>query len=210
MKKFALAVICMTFCATIIAGQPQAAQGDPKLTAEERAKLVQSLKDSEKEFLDLVANVSDAQWKYSPRLGVWPVGLVAEHIVRTEELLYATVERALASQPNPDWGQKTAGKNQFLERALLNRSVRAQAPLEVRPQGKMSRQEIISRFKEFRARVMKFAETTDLPLKAHTVDHPFRVFNTLNAYQWLLYVPLHTMRHNQQMAKVKADPGFPK
>jgi len=47
-------------------------------------------------------------------------------------------------------------------------------------------------------------------LKEHTVDHPFPVFGTLNAYQWLIYVPLHNMRHDQQIAEVKASPGFPK
>jgi len=49
-----------------------------------------------------------------------------------------------------------------------------------------------------------------VPLKEHTVDHPFPVFGTLNAYQWLIYVPLHNMRHDQQIAEVKASPGFPK
>jgi hypothetical protein len=31
----------------------------------------------------------------------------------------------------------------------------------------------------------------------------------LHAYHWLLYVPLHTIRHNQQIAEVKAAPGYP-
>jgi hypothetical protein len=48
-----------------------------------------------------------------------------------------------------------------------------------------------------------------VPLKEHTVDHPFPIFGTLNAYQWLIYIPLHNMRHDQQIAEVKASPGFP-
>lgn len=27
------------------------------------------------------------------------------------------------------------------------------------------------------------------------------VFNMLNAYQWLLYIPLHNVRHNRQIAE---------
>ncbi|HXG68249.1 MAG TPA: DinB family protein [Blastocatellia bacterium] len=210
MKQILSALICLIFCSTFVAGQPCVAQGDPKITPEERARLVQGLKVSQKEFFAMVEGLSDAQWNYTPSLGVWSVGLVAEHILRTEELLFATAERALASPANPEWAQKTAGKDQFLERALLSRTNRAQAPLEVRPQGKMTRAEIISRFQEIRAKMLKFVETTDLPLKAHTVDHPFPVFGTLNAYQWLAYIPFHTMRHTHQMAKVKANPNFPK
>jgi hypothetical protein len=32
----------------------------------------------------------------------------------------------------------------------------------------------------------------------------------LNAYQWLIYLPLHTERHDKQIAEVKASPGYPK
>ena len=74
----------------------------------------------------------------------------------------------------------------------------------------MSRADIMTLLKDGRAKSLKFIETTDLPLKAHTLDHPFPVFGTLNAYQWLIYIPLHNMRHDQQIAEVKASPGFPK
>ena len=56
---------------------------------------------------------------------------------------------------------------------------------------------------------MKFARETNVELKQFTVEHPMQVFNTLNAYQWLIYIPLHTMRHDKQIAEVKATPGYP-
>ena len=58
--------------------------------------------------------------------------------------------------------------------------------------------------------IEKFAAETKDTLKEHTVEHPFQFFGTLNAYQWLIYVPLHTMRHDKQIAEVKATPGYPK
>ena len=36
------------------------------------------------------------------------------------------------------------------------------------------------------------------------------VFGTLNAYQWLIYIPLHNLRHEKQIAEVKATKGYPK
>jgi hypothetical protein len=57
---------------------------------------------------------------------------------------------------------------------------------------------------------IKFVQDTQLPLKEHNSEHPFPVFKTLNAYQWLLYIPLHNLRHDQQIAEVKATPGYPR
>ncbi len=183
---------------------------DPRLSAEERAKVIKMLQDSEKEYLDGIESVSAAQWSYKPSPLRWSVGEVAEHIMLTEVALFRAVEAALSQPANPDWEKKTAGKAAFIERVMPSRTTRAQAPIEVRPTGKLTREEVIKRFKEHRAQVMEFARKTDRPLKAHTRDHPFPVFNTLSAYDWLLYVPLHTVRHNKQIAEVKASAGYPK
>ena len=61
-----------------------------------------------------------------------------------------------------------------------------------------------------RARTLKIIDDPEAQLKNHTSEHPAAIFGTLNAYQWLIYIPLHNIRHNQQIAEVKNSPGFPK
>ena len=74
----------------------------------------------------------------------------------------------------------------------------------------MTRDQVRERFLKQRLAVDKFAqESTAAALKEHTDEHPMPVFGTLNAYQWLIYVPLHTMRHDKQIAEVKATAGYP-
>ena len=92
-------------------------------------------------------------------------------------------ERALAAPPNPDWEAKTRGKTEFIEKVMVDRSHKAQAPEQIVPHGKLTHEEVIQRYKAGRAKTLKFAEETVLPLKEHTADHPFPVFGTLNAYQ---------------------------
>ena len=72
----------------------------------------------------------------------------------------------------------------------------------------MPRAALLSRFLDQRARAVKYARETDAPLKAHTAVNPF--FGSLNAHQWLLYIPLHHLRHNQQIAEVKASAAYPR
>ena len=35
------------------------------------------------------------------------------------------------------------------------------------------------------------------------------MFGTLNAFQWLLYIPLHNQRHIEQIAEIQAAPDYP-
>jgi uncharacterized damage-inducible protein DinB len=183
---------------------------DTKITTDERAKLVKYLHDSQKQLLDSISGLSEAQWKFKPAPDRWSVGEVAEHIYLAESLLFAQAEAAIAAKPNPEWAEKTKGKTELLERVMVQRVGRAQAPESIVPTGKLTRDELIEKFKAVRASTVKFAETTELPLKGHTTEHPFPVFNTLNAYQWVIYIPLHNIRHNQQIDEVKAHPDFPK
>jgi hypothetical protein len=186
------------------------ASEDPNMTAEDRAKVIKLLNDSHKQTLDLMEGLSEEQLKFKPAPEKWSVLEVAEHIYLAEGLLFGAVEKALAEKPNPEWETKTKGKTEFLERVMVNRDRKATAPESIVPSGKLTRDEVIVKLNESRAKTLKFTEETKLPLKAHTLDHPFPVFNTLNAYQWLIYIPLHNIRHNKQIEEVKAEPNFPK
>ena len=178
------------------------------MTAEERAHVIKLLKDSQKEYLDSLDGLTAAQWSFKAAPDRWSIGETAEHIMLAEAQLFSKLELAMASPANPDWEKKTAAKTAFLEKVLVDRSHKAIAPETIRPLG-LPRDEVIRRYKEGRAKTLSFAQGTDAPLKGYTTEHPFPIFNTLNAYQWLLYIPLHNMRHDQQIAEVKASAGYP-
>lgn len=183
---------------------------EEKMTAEERAKTLTWLRDSQKQTLDAVEGLSDEQWNFKPAPGKWSVGEVVEHIYLAEGLIFKQVEAAMAAPFNPNWKEKTKGKSEFIERVMVNRTGKAQAPEQIVPVGKLTRSELMEKLKSARAATIKFAEQTEAPLKSHTSEHPFPVFNTLSAYNWLIYIPLHNIRHNQQIDEVKASPNFPK
>jgi len=200
-----LLVLCVGFtCHASLATE------DPNMSAEDRAKVIKLLNESHKQTLDLMEGLSEEQLKFKSAPEKWSVLEVAEHIWMAEGALFGAVEGALAAKENPDWETKTKGKTEFLERVMVSRERKATAPESIVPSGKLTRDEVVAKLKEARAKTLKFAEETKLPLKAHTFDHPFPVFNTLNAYQWLIYIPLHNIRHNKQIEEVKSDSNFPK
>ncbi len=186
------------------------AAADGHITAEERTKVLNYFEDSRKEFLAAIDGVTGDQWKWKPAPERWSVGETAEHIVLAEALLFANVKQAVMSPRNPDWEEKTKGKTEFIERVMAPRLGKATAPEPIVPTGKMTKAQVRDTFLKQREEIEKFARETQAALKEHTVDHPFPVFGTLNAYQWLIYIPLHTERHDKQIAEVKATAGYPK
>jgi|SRR3984957_2955427 hypothetical protein len=194
-----LGMICLPMFAT-----------DAHMTAEERTRVLNYLEDSRKEFLASIDGVTEEQWKWKPAPERWSVGETAEHIVLAEALLFGNVQKAVASPPNPAWEEKTKGKTEFIEKVMAPRLGKATAPEPIVPSGKMTQGQVRETFLKQRVEIEKFAAETQLPLKECTVEHPFAVFNTLNAYQWLIYGPLHTERHDKQIAEVKATQGYPK
>jgi len=182
---------------------------DAALTPTERADLIQKLNDSRKEFLAAVTPLSDAQWRWKPAPERWSVGECAEHIVLSERMLFSKAKEAIANPADPDWDAKSGPKTAILLSVMAQRKGKATAPEEIVPSGTLPRAEVMRRFAENRERTLKFVEETQIPLKEHLAPHPFPIFNPLNAYQWLLYIPLHNMRHDKQIAEVKATEGFP-
>lgn len=184
------------------------AASDPRMTPDERAKALKWLEESRQEFLAAIDGVNEQQWRWKPAPDRWSVGEVAEHIVIAEASQFANVQKAILSAPNPAWEQQTKGKTERLEAVLAPRLGRAEAPEAIVPKGGMTLAQVKDRFEKQRAEMVKFTRETDAPLKQYTIDNPF--FATLNAYHWLIYAPLHTMRHDKQIAEVKATAGYPK
>ncbi len=183
------------------------------MTEEERAQLLDLLDESELFFLSSLAGVSDAQWNFKSAPERWSVGECAEHIMRSNEALLASAQIALDRDPDPDWFEKTSGKSELLIRVMPNRNPGgaggASAPQEIRPTGEFTRTEIVRGFKELYGTIRTWVEEMDRPLKEHLESHSFPFFDPLNAYQWAIYVPLHTIRHTKQMIEVMETEGYP-
>ncbi|MBL8205353.1 MAG: DinB family protein [Blastocatellia bacterium] len=201
--------LALLLCPLFAFAQPVASKGSTTMSKEDRAKALKLLQDSHQETLDAIKGLSDEQWNYKPAPDKWSVGEVAEHIWLAESLLFGAMENALKAPENPNWEEQTKGKNERVVSILTNRTGKAQAPETIKPTGK-TRAEILKGLAEVRAKTIQFATATQAAMNSHTLDHPFKVFGTLSAYQWLIYIPAHNLRHNQQILEVKAAPGFPR
>lgn len=204
MRMRYLSVVALVTLTVGVRAQPAP---ETKITAPERVELLELLQQSEQELMQAITGLTDDQWAFKPAPDRWSVGEVVEHIVLADALLFDTAVKSLDGKPDPKW-EATLSKTDVLRKALPNRSRRVDAPAAIKPAQSMTRAALLSRFEEQRSRTVAYVRETDRPLKMHTAGNPF--FGDLNAHQWLLYIPLHHLRHNQQIAEVKASAGFPR
>ena len=180
------------------------------LTKEERERGMGELRATRKLFLDSVAGLSEAQWKFKPAPEVWSVAEVAEHIAVSEEILFGLVTEKLMKTPaTPEKRAEVQGKDEIILEKVIDRSQKFQAPEILRPSHRFTTQQaLLDHFKESRDRTIAYVESTQDDLRDHFWEHP--VAKLLDGYQWLLLLSAHTHRHTLQIEEVKASPNFPK
>ncbi len=206
---------CAVFALALLSAVPLAAdEPNPALTDAEFADLVKEMDASQDLMLGLITGLTDEQWNFKQNPDRWSVGECVEHIVRSERALYEFALNAMKNPPDPEWYTRTKDKAEFLRRVMPNRNPGgvggAQAPMEIRPSENWDRARAIREFYTIHGEVRAYIETMPREVKNRTFEHPFPIFNWLNAYDWLLYVPLHTVRHSRQIIEVQSDPNYPK
>jgi hypothetical protein len=205
---------CLFSLALLLSGgAANAIDASGKLTDTEKTELLSMLDSTAKDFLALIDGVSEEQWKWKSSPDRWSVGECAEHVILSERKLYETAVEALKGPADPEWAAKTDGKVDFLKKVMPNRQPGgaggAKAPQEIVPSGTLAKDEVVRRFNESRTEIRAFVAALDQPAKEHIVVHPFPIFGPLNAYDWLIYVPLHTIRHSRQIVEVQQTAGYP-
>jgi hypothetical protein len=165
-----------------------------------------SLHASRKAFLDSIAGLSAAQWKFKPGPDRWSIAEVAEHVILTEDLLFGLEQKTLQSPAVADRKDDRTADQALLDR-MADRSQKRKNPPELGPTGRFATpRDAAQAFKEKRDHTLDYVRTTADDLRAHVTKGPA---GEMDAYQVLLMIAGHTNRHVLQIQEVKAAAGFP-
>ena len=178
------------------------------LTAEDRDKAIQYLEKTRAGVFQATKGLSEAQWNFKPAPDRWSVAEVTEHIAAAEDLLRGRIQNEVLKAPPRSGTEDLKAIDEFVLKAIPDRSRKAQAPEPLRPNNRFgSPQESLKHFKESRATTIGFLKKTK-DLREHATDSPLG--KKLDGYEWVLFIAAHSERHTKQIEEVKADPGFPK
>jgi hypothetical protein len=200
MKKllFLLAILGLT-----------AFQAEPTLSKKERKTASSFLKDSEKNLMKTLGNLTDEQLKFKPAPDKWSVQDCMMHIAASEKMLWGMVDQSIKSAANPEKRTEIKWTDEQVMKNLEDRTnkVKTFTPLEPLNTGFQNIDEAIASFKESRGKLIDYVKTTQADLRSHVATLPVGSFD---AYQMILFIGAHGNRHMLQMREVMNDPGFPK
>jgi len=194
------------FCLAVLAIPALNAQ---ELTKEDRAKAIEYLEKTRAGVLAATKGLSEAQWNFKPATNRWSVAEVTEHIAAAEDFLMDIVHKQVMTAPPRPAGEDAKAIDDFVLKAIPDRSVKAQAPEPLEPNNRFgSPVNSLKHFQESRAKTIEFLKDTK-DLRQHAFQSP-PLGKNLDGYQWVLFIAAHSERHTKQIEEVKADPNFPK
>jgi hypothetical protein len=153
-------------------------------------------------FERAVHGLAQVRWTAAPVSGGWSPAEILEHTLLVERGLLANVKNHLGDEPIPARMEETDGKDAIL-RKFLPDSGKAQASEKNSTFLGLEQNQVASLLKE---NLLGFSQTVEanaeLPLRNIAWQHGG--FGLLNASQWLLYIPLHSQRHLNQLRRIIA------
>ena len=184
------------------------------LSKGERDQAMSHLHATRKQVLDLIAPLSEAQWKFKAGPDRWSIAECAEHITETENMLRGLIQQSAKKLP-VDEAKRTAkatkreAGNKAVLAQMADRSKRASAPGEIRPTGRFaSKAALVAALNERRDVTIKYVETTYEDLRGRFFQMgPGR---EMDLYEMILMISGHAERHLLQMKEVTAAAGYPK
>jgi hypothetical protein len=199
MKKLAI-LICA--CAPLV----YAAEG--AMTEAERAYLLEQLETSKSGMIASIQGLTDAQWKFKPAPNVWSVQECAEHIILAEEYILNGAQQVLKLPAVPRLDSATAEADRKLVAGVQDRSKKATAPEAIVPGAKFATPaDAIREFTARREKTIAYVKSTNDDLRVHAAPGPA---GKMDAYQFLLLLASHSVRHTLQIKEVQSNPGYPK
>ncbi len=160
-------------------------------------------------LLAKVKGLSEAQLAFKPAPEKWSVAEVLEHITATEDFLFELITgQVMKAPPRPAGGEDVQAIDDFVLKAIPDRTSKAKAPEPLVPSRRFGSTEATRKhFESSRAKTIAFLKETK-GLRDHAFDSPMG--KKLDGYQWVLFIGAHCERHTKQIAEVMADAKFPK
>ena len=167
------------------------------ISPEEREQLIRLLTTSRESLRSAVAACSPAPTRAEGRPG-WSPAEIVEHLVATETAIFARLQTILALPPDATRRSALAARDATILKAVPDRSRRVEAPSQLKPALRFPNLDTaLATFESARLRTIELAESTQLDLRSRFDRHPF--LREMDAYQWLLFLAVHTDRHVSQL-----------
>jgi hypothetical protein len=178
-----------------------------QLSIEQRHNAMKYLTETRDAVERHVNNLTDAQWNFKHSAQRWSILDVLEHLVIFENYTHHVIGSMKDLAPDKS-DHDSSEIEQFLLRAVPDRSKKLQSPVPGHPTGRWESTEVMEPFLFARARTQKLLEESHY-LRGRIVPNPLYSSPDWDGYCWIIATALHTARHIMQIEDLKNDLRFP-
>ncbi|MBL0745226.1 DinB family protein [Chryseolinea lacunae] len=181
---------------------------DTRLTSAERKYAVDLLQENKDKILQKVNGLTAEQLNFKADANSWSIAECLEHIATSETKIFAQSQASLKEPADPSKRSEVKVTDIDIVKMVSDRSTKRKAEPELVPNGKFgSFDGIVREFKTARDNNIYYLKTTTDDLRNHYNDFPF---GKIDAYQTILLMTAHSIRHTAQIDEVMKNPNFPK
>jgi hypothetical protein len=178
------------------------------ITTEERNYLLEQLEASRKGFVASIQGLTPAQWTFKPAPAVWSVQECAEHIILAENFIRDNSMALLKTPEVPRPAASNADVDKKIVAGVADRSKKVSAPEPLVPGTHYATpDDAIREFTARRDKTVAYVKSTDDQLRVHVGPGPA---GPMDAYQGLLLLASHSVRHTSQIKEVEGNAEYPK
>ncbi len=165
-------------------------------------EIISELDQTTKNLLGSIGELSDQQLKYKVNPHMWSIHECVEHIVITEIAVYRILMQHDTGNVGTSSETERIGKAK-MELLLSDRSVKTEAPDDVKPVGRFSSlDELRDKFISNRKRISDELKNNRIVFDSRIIVHP--VLGEMTKKDWLHFMIHHCERHGKQIEEIKS------
>ncbi|WP_029034576.1 DinB family protein [Salinimicrobium terrae] len=182
--------------------------GKEILEKDDRELLLNYFQQTNDDLQNQVGGLTANQMQYKSSEEAWSVSQVLEHIILTEEMIFGMVKEQMQKPANPERRPEITLSDDDLKMAIIDRSHKAKAPVELEGKGAYTNPERALEDLALQRKLM-LDYIRDMPveeLRNRINDSPL---GPIDAYQSFVFIAGHTSRHTLQIEELMASEDFP-
>lgn len=199
MKKLPV-IICMLLFSSA---------GYCQLTKDEKTKVTEHLASTLQILSKSVDGLSEAQLNFKPDTGKWSIKECVYHLALSETNIWGWMQGILQAPANPDKKASIKMTDDQLLAGIEDRSnkIKTGEPFEPKNAKWANISEAMAFLKAEREKHISHIKESSDDYRSHIAEQG--PVGPMDAYQIILLMSQHTVRHTKQIEEVKASPGYP-
>ncbi|MCW3089472.1 MAG: DinB family protein [Ferruginibacter sp.] len=180
-----------------------------QLTKAEKTRLANHLDSTLQVLSRSVEGLSEAQLNFKPDTGKWSIKECVYHLALSETNIWQWMQGLMKAPANPDKRASIKMADDQLLAGIADRSnkIKTSEPFEPKNAKWANKDEAMAFLKAERAKHIDYIKSSNEDFRNHVAEQG--PAGPMDAYQVLLLLSQHTVRHTKQIEEVKASPGYP-